>query len=78
MAKEMKKEKNIMIMVNLKFEGIYLNGERNGKGKEYYDNGNLKFEGIYLNDERNGKGKEYDKNGKVLFKGEYLDGKRKK
>ena len=29
------------------FEGKYLNGERNGKGKEYYDNGKLKFdEGI--------------------------------
>ena len=32
----------------LKFEGKYLNGERNGKGKEYYDNGRLKFEGEYL------------------------------
>ena len=40
------------------FEGEYLNGERNGKGKEYdYDNGKLEFEGEYLNGERNGKGK---------------------
>ena len=38
----------------LRFEGKYLNGERNGKGKEYYDNGKLKFEGEYLNGERNG------------------------
>ena len=30
------------------FEGEYLNGERNGKGKEYYDNGKLKFEGEYI------------------------------
>ena len=30
-------------------EGEYLNGKRNGKGKEYYDNGDLKFEGEYLN-----------------------------
>ena len=37
----------------LLFEGEYLNGERNGKGKEYYDNGNLKFEGEYLKGERN-------------------------
>ena len=34
----------------LKFEGEYLNGKRNGKGKEYdYFNGNLLFEGEYLN-----------------------------
>ena len=30
------------------FEGEYLNGERNGKGKEYNDDGQLKFEGEYL------------------------------
>ena len=30
------------------------NGERNGKGKEYY-NGKLIFEGEYLNGKRNGK-----------------------
>ena len=41
----------------LKFEGEYLNGKRNGKGKEYY-NGKLVFEGEYLYDIRNGKGKE--------------------
>ena len=35
------------------FEGEYLNGKKNGKGKEYYYNGNLKFEGKYLNGERN-------------------------
>ena len=57
----------------LKFEGQYLNGEINGKGKEYYDNGNLKFEGEYLNGERNGKGKIYD-NGKLIFEGEFFDG----
>ena len=34
------------------FEGEYLNGQRNGKGKEYYSNGKLKFEGEYLNGER--------------------------
>ena len=50
MVKEMEKEKN-MIMIKLEFEGEYLNGERNGKGKEYYDNGKLIFEGEYLNGE---------------------------
>ena len=58
------------------FEGEYLNGLRNGKGKEYYHNGKLKFEGEYLNGERNGKGKEYNDNGKLEFEGEYLNGKR--
>ena len=34
------------------FEGEYLNWKRNGKGKEYYNNGKLKFEGEYLNNKR--------------------------
>ena len=42
----MEKEKNFIKMVNLIFEGEYLNGKRNGKGKEYYISGHLKFEGI--------------------------------
>ena len=63
--------KNIII-----FEGEYLNGKRNGKGKKYYDDGNLMFEGEYLNGKRNGKGKEYFKNGKLKFDGEYLNGKK--
>ena len=33
----------------IKFEGQYLNGDRNGKGKEYDYDGNLIFEGEYLN-----------------------------
>ena len=46
------------------FEGEYLNGERNGKGKEYYLNGRVIFEGEYLNEKRwNGKG--YNKNGNI-------------
>ena len=34
------------------FEGKYLNGERNGKGKEYNYDGKLIFEGEYLNGKR--------------------------
>ena len=41
------------------FKGEYLNGKRNGKGKEYDKFGKLIFEGEYINGERNGKGKEY-------------------
>ena len=62
----------------LAFEGEYLNGKRNGKGKEYNNfGGKLIFEGEYLNGERNGKGKEYNNyNGKLEFEGEYLNGER--
>ena len=75
---------------NLMYEGNILNGERNGKGKEY-DKGKLIFEGDYLNGEKSGEGKEYtyeytkNKIGEneeilehqlLLFEGEYLNGKR--
>ena len=39
----------------LRFEGEYLNGERSGKGKEYYTNDQLEYEGEYLNGNRHGK-----------------------
>ena len=71
----------------LRFKGEYINGERNGKGKEYAEvfdptisnfSGRyfLSFEGEYLNGKRNGKGKQYYDNGELLFEGEYLNGKR--
>ena len=61
---------------DLEFEGEYLNGLKNGKGKEYY-NGNLEFEGEYLNGLKNGKGKEYaDFTRNLIFEGEYLNGNR--
>ena len=48
-------EKNgIGILYNLNtnkmiFKGEYLNGKKNGKGKEYYNNNIIKFEGEYIN-----------------------------
>ena len=68
------KEYNV-INDSIAFEGEYLNGKRNGKGKEYNVDGKLIFEGIYLNGKRNGHGKEYDKN-KLIFEAEYLNGER--
>ena len=57
--------------------GIYKEGEKNGKGKEYYISTDIMiFEGEYMNGERNGKGKEYDDNDKLKYEGEYLNGKR--
>ena len=61
---------------DLLFEGEYLNGKRNGKGKEYDYDGKLRFKGEYLNGKRHGKGKEYSLEGKVSFDGEYLNGKK--
>ena len=46
MEKEMEKERNIYKEIS--FEGEYLNGKRNGKGKEYYYKGGIKFEGEYF------------------------------
>ena len=72
--------KNLQTKLDINIEnykrirGIYKEGEKNGKGKEYlYDE--LIFEGEYLNGERNGEGKEYDYDGDLLFEGEYLNGK---
>ena len=58
------------------FKGEYLNGKRNGKGKEYYHNNKLLFEGEYINGKRNGKGKEYYYDDKLKFEGEYINGER--
>ena len=65
------------------YEGEYLNGERNGKWREFKKFGLrlIVFYGEYLNGKRFGKGKEYLQNneynykGKLIFKGEYLNGK---
>ena len=63
----------------IKYEKEFLNGEANGKGKEYFENSNkIKFEGDYLNNNINGKGKEYDFNGKLIFEGEYINNHRMK
>ena len=41
---------------DLIFQGEYLFGERNEKGKEFYSDGKLEFEGEYLNGKRHRKG----------------------
>ena len=85
MVYELKKGKGNIKEYNnsgyLIYEGEYLNGLRNGKGKENnydygYDYGI--YEGEYLNGKRNGKGKEYDYNCKLKFEGEYKYGHRLK
>ena len=69
----------------IKFEGNYLKGERNGRGKEYHEYQKLKFEGEYLNGNKwNGKGFNKInniicelKNGKGIIKEYYSNGKLK-
>ena len=46
----------------LLYEGEYLNGKRNGKGKEYDYDGNVIFEGEYLN------GKEMEEEENIMIK----------
>ena len=55
------------------FEGEYLNGKREEKGKEYDSFGDLIFEGEYKNGKINGKGKE-DHYGVLIFECEYFNG----
>jgi len=65
---------NTMFLI---FEGEYLKGEKNGKGKEYNKYGELEFEGEYLNGKRwNGKEREYYETGQLKFEGEYLKGEK--
>ena len=49
------------------FEGVYLSGEINRKGKEYIYDGERVFEGEYLYNQRSS-----FCDGKLEFKGEYL------
>ena len=62
------------LFTNERFEGEYLNGKRNGKGKVYDFECNVVFEGEYLNGERNGKGIEYDYENDIKSEYEYLNG----
>jgi len=61
----------------LLYEGEYLNGKRNGQGKEYNIIGNIIFEGEYLNGKRwNGRGKEFNDKNEITYIGGYINGKK--
>ena len=60
----------------IEFEGEYVNGEKNGKGKDFNYNGKIRFEGHKQNGKRNGIGKEFYTNGEVDYEGEYVDGEK--
>jgi len=75
MAANLEKEKNIIMMVKFIMMEKYSYNKKNGKGKEYNDDGELIFEGEFLNGLRNGKGKEYNDNGngELIFEGEFFN-----
>ena len=70
------------LTILVKYEGRYIDDQKNGEGKEFqYDeenNAEIVFEGVYKNGEKwNGVGKEYyAMPDKLLFSGEYREGKR--
>jgi len=59
----------------LMYEGEYLNGERNGKGKECWL-GSVIFEGEYYKGKRHGKGKQYRSDHTLQFEAIYLNGQK--
>ena len=61
---------------NLIYEGEYLDGKRNGKGKEYDNILGKIFEGEFLNGKKwKGKETEYNLDHKVYRENEYIEGK---
>ena len=56
------------------FEHNYINGDRFGTQKEYYDINHLAMETYYENDKPNGKHKEWFENGVLGVEGQYVDG----
>lgn len=66
---------------NLYYEGMHKEGERDGKGKEYYwgegENNKqcLKYEGEFKNSHYSGTGTLYFEDGTVWYKGEFKNGK---
>ena len=75
---ERKKGKEYNYEGNLVYEGEYLNGKRNGKGRIYYGNNlpTLKYEGEFSNGKKHGKGIEYDIDKHLKYEGEFLNGKK--
>ena len=69
-----KKEKGIIKYENGGYyEGEKQNGKRQGKGKEYYENGEIKYDGDWNNDLQDGNGKFVEKEGNYYI-GEFKNG----
>ena len=70
-GKEFNDINNILI-----YEGEFLNGERNGKGKIFDEEGKLKYVGEFRHGKTHGVGKEYNSHGELKYIGYYLYGKK--
>ena len=58
------KRKRIFKNGDIKYDGDFVNGKREGNGKYIYEDSEY-YIGQWLNDKRHGKGKEYYKNGDI-------------
>ena len=66
MESMMEKEKEYYKDGEIKYEGIFKNGNFcEGFGKEYYDDGTIKYKEDFKNGKYEGKGREYYKNGEI-------------
>ena len=62
--------------IYLYYEGEYVNGKKEGKGKEYDMFRRIGYEGEYKKGKKEGYGKEFDKDDIILYEGEFKNGKR--
>ena len=69
----MEKEKNMILSRKINIWRWIFKCLRNGKGKEYYDNGALKFDGEYL-DSKQIIGTKYDRNGAIIYQLNNMNG----
>ncbi len=66
----------VYLLGDVKVEGSFKDGKRDGMWKYYYDNGILSFEGKFVDDNQDGKHSYYWNNGKLREEGYYIMGKR--
>ena len=59
---------------NIKYEGEFVNGKKEGRGKLIFVNGEY-YIGQFSNNKLNGKGKMYYNNSTIKYKGDFVNGK---
>ena len=60
----------------IKSEGNYKNGNKDGKWVWYYESGKVKWEVNYVDGKQEGKWVRYYESGKVWWEGNYVNGKK--
>ena len=56
------------------YDGKMRNGEKNGKGTLYYNNGQIEYEGKFKNGAFHGRGTKYDFDGTETYSGKWENG----